>query len=72
MTPDAQGDDPIRGPQPPQFDEQGKPIAPQPQLDLATQPIRPEPIADGRAKIHPLATQPLGLKFPPAMRPGKA
>lgn len=72
MTPDAQEMTPIRGPQPPQFDEQGKPIAPQPQLDLATQPIRPEPIAMADRKSTSLTTQPLGLKFPPAMRPGKA
>ena len=40
MTPDAQEMTPIRGAQPPQFDEQGKPIAPQPQLDLRSEERR--------------------------------
>lgn len=75
MTPDAKEFTPIRAAQDPQFDYQGKPIAPQPQSELIPQPIRPEPVVMAERKQYgPTATtqQPLALKFPPGRRPGKA
>lgn len=72
MTPDAKQWTPIQAAQDPQFDYQGKPIAPQPQSDLIPQPIRAEPTVMVERKQFGPGTQPLGLKFPVGVRPGKA
>ena len=72
MTPDAKQWTPIQAAQDPQFDYQGKPIAPQPQSDLIPQPIRQEPTVMAERKQFGPGTQPLGLKFPVGVRPGKA
>lgn len=67
---------PMRDPNAPQqFDEQGKPLAPQPQSDLIPQPIRDQPIVMAQKKQYgPQAGQPtpMALKFPAGVRPGKA
>jgi hypothetical protein len=64
MTPDAKQWTPIQAAQDPQFDYQGKPIAPQPQSDLIPQPIRAEPTVMVERKQFGPGTQPIGLKFP--------
>ncbi len=75
MTPDAKEFTPIRAAQDPQFDYQGRPIAPQTQSELIPQPIRPEPVVMAeRKQFGPGATppQPTGLQWPKLTRPGKA
>ena len=57
---------------PPQYDYQGRVVPPQPQADLIPQPIRDEPIVMGQRKQFGPGTQPIGLKFPVGVRPGKA
>ncbi|HRB81618.1 MAG TPA: hypothetical protein PK614_05085 [Nitrospira sp.] len=72
MTPESRQFTPIQAAQEPQFDYQGRPMPPQPQADLIPQPIREEPIVMGQRKQFGPGTQPLALKFPVGIRPGKA